>query len=56
MLVTPLDPKDRRRYSANVAGRATRQGLRFLVQMFGAGPEAVGCQMAARAEEGVGDE
>ena len=45
----------RRLRSDNVAGQATRQALAFLAELFNAGPDALGCLMAGRAEEGVGN-
>ena len=39
----------------DLAAAATEQGLRFLEQLFAAGPEAIGCAMAGRAEELLGD-
>jgi hypothetical protein len=45
----------RRLRSDDMAGRATRQALAFLAELFSAGPDALGCLMAGRAEEGVGN-
>ncbi|MGH2901406.1 MAG: hypothetical protein ACRDMZ_22205, partial [Solirubrobacteraceae bacterium] len=39
----------------DLAGETTRKGLRFFEQLFAAGPDAIGCVMAGRAEELVGD-
>jgi hypothetical protein len=39
----------------DLAGDATKQGLGFFEQLFATGPEAVGCVMAGRAEELLGD-
>ncbi len=38
-----------------LAGDATRAGLEYFAQIFAAGPDAIGCVMAGRAEELVGD-
>ena len=39
----------------DLAGDATKQGMVYLQELFAEGPGALGAQMAARAEEGVGD-
>ena len=38
-----------------LAGDVTRRALRLLQRLFASGPDAVGSQMAGRAEEGIGD-
>ncbi|BCJ38060.1 hypothetical protein Athai_55630 [Actinocatenispora thailandica] len=38
-----------------LCGDVTRQALEYLDSLFAAGPDALGCTMAGRAEEGVGE-
>ncbi len=38
-----------------LAGEVTSQAVVFLAELFAAGPAALGCTMAGRAEEGIGD-
>jgi hypothetical protein len=39
----------------DLAGSATEIGLKYFRSMFTSGPDAIGCVMAGRAEELVGD-
>lgn len=41
--------------SDGIAGDATQMAIRFLRELFAAGPDATGSVMAGRAEEGIGD-
>ncbi len=45
----------RRLHEDGLAGPVTEQALRFLADLFAAGPDALGSRMAGRAEEGVGE-
>lgn len=50
-----LAPTVTRLMADELAGRVTLQAVEYLRELFAAGPDATGSEMAGRAEEGIGD-